>query len=89
MPQNAYNRKKGISRNRGPAVLMTKKDHKLTRTFAGRGKATMKQDKGLNGRQRLAKDIWDMKKLFGRKYNKGLKQAVRYGQTIYPKSRKR
>ncbi|WP_335516665.1 hypothetical protein [Bacillus sp. JJ864] len=64
---------------------MTKADHKLTRTFGGKGKATMRIDKGLNARQRLARDVWDIKRKFGKKYNYGLKQAVRYGQKLYPK----
>ncbi|ARU63594.1 hypothetical protein CBW65_23200 [Tumebacillus avium] len=84
--QNAYNKTKGISRNDGPAVMMSKEDHAKTRTFAGRGKATMRQDADLSGRQRMAKDIWDVKKLFGRKYNEGLRGAVRYGQKVYTKS---
>ena len=88
MPQNAYNKSIGISRGKGPALLMTKADHKLTRTFAGKGKATMRIDKGLNARQRLARDVWDVKRQFGRKYNYGLKQTVSYGQKLYPKQRR-
>ncbi|WP_150275410.1 RHS repeat-associated core domain-containing protein [Paenibacillus tepidiphilus] len=85
--QNAYNKTKGISRNEGPAVLMSKEDHAKTRTFAGKGKAAMREDTelGLNGRQRMAKDVWDVKKNFGSKYNEGLKKAIRYGQRIYKK----
>ncbi|KXJ35561.1 hypothetical protein AX282_21865 [Bacillus spizizenii] len=85
MPQNAYNKKIGISRNRGPAVLMSKKDHAKTRTYAGRGKKTMRIDRHLTARKRLARDIWDVKKLTKRKYNKGLRQAARYGQSLYRK----
>ncbi|HFK1764257.1 wall-associated protein [Bacillus wiedmannii] len=85
MPQNAYNKSIGVSRGKGPALLMTKADHKLTRSFAGKGKATMRIDKGLNARQRLARDVWDVKRQFGRKYNYGLKQTVSYGQKLYPK----
>ena len=47
--------------NDGPALLMSKEDHALTRSFAGRGKATMKEDIGLSARQRMAKDLWDIK----------------------------
>jgi hypothetical protein len=83
--QNAYNKTQGISRNEGPAVLMSKADHAKTRTFAGKGKAAMREDAELNGRQRMAKDVWDVKNNFGTKYNEGLKQAVRYGQQIYKK----
>ncbi|MEK0317033.1 RHS repeat-associated core domain-containing protein [Cohnella sp. 56] len=85
--QNAYNKTQGISRNDGPAVLMKKDDHAKTRTFAGKGKAAMREDTelGLNGRERMAKDVWDVKSKFGRKYNDNLKKAVRYGQKVYKK----
>ncbi|WP_042230003.1 hypothetical protein [Paenibacillus popilliae] len=85
--QNAYNKRNGISRNDGPAVLMSKYDHSMTRTFAGKGKASMRADDALrlNGRQRMAKDVWDVRKHFGRNYNEGLRQAVRYGQQVYKK----
>ncbi|MFC4812428.1 RHS repeat domain-containing protein, partial [Paenibacillus sp. GCM10023250] len=83
--QNAYNKTQGISRDDGPAVLMSIADHAETRTYKGKGKAAMRVDAGLNGRQRMAKDVWDVKKNFGTKYNQGLRQAVRYGQKIYQK----
>ena len=51
LPQNAYNvNELGMTRNEGPALLMTKEDHALTRTYRGRGKQTMISDKGLNAR---------------------------------------
>jgi len=70
--------------------MMSKEDHAKTRTFAGKGKAAMREDaaQGLSDRQRMAKDVWDVKKNFGRKYNEGLKEAVRYGQQVYPKPKK-
>ncbi len=82
IPQNAYNKKIGISRSDGPSVLMSKADHAKTRTFAGRGKQAMKVDKGLSARQRLAKDIKDVRNHFGSKYNKGLRQAIKYAKTL-------
>lgn len=82
MPQNAYNKTIGISRNDGPALLMSKEDHALTRSFAGRGKATMKEDIGLSARQRMAKDLWDIKNKFGTKYNEGIKQMLEYTKTL-------
>ena len=82
MPQNAYNKTIGISRNDGPALLMSKEDHALTRSFAGRGKATMKEDIGLSARQRMAKDLWYIKNKFGTKYNEGIKQMLEYTKTL-------
>ena len=82
MPQNAYDKIIGISRSDGPALLMSKEDHALTRTFAGRGKATMREDIGLSARQRMAKDLWDIKNKFGKKYNEGIKQMLDYAKTL-------
>lgn len=82
MPQNAYEKTIGISRDDGPALLMSKEDHALTRSFAGRGKATMKEDIGLSARQRMAKDLWDIKNKFGTKYNEGIKQMLEYSKTL-------
>ena len=53
----------GVSRNKGPAVLMKKSEHALTRMYSGRGRKAMIQDKGLNARQRLAKDIRDVRSI--------------------------
>ena len=39
---------------------MKKSEHALTRTYSGRGRKTRIQDKGLNARQHLAKDIRDV-----------------------------
>ncbi len=82
MPQNAFNKTGGLSRSNGPAVGMTKADHALTRTYAGAGKKSMRVDAGLNSRQRLAKDIYDLRANFGTKYNKGSLEAIKYGKTL-------
>jgi len=83
MPQNAFDKTIGLSRNDGLALLMSKEDHALTRsTFAGRGKATMIEDVGLSARQRMAKDLWDIKNQFGTKYNEGIKQMLEHAKTL-------
>lgn len=82
VPQNAFNKTTGLSRRNGPAIGMTIEDHKLTRTYAGKGKATMRQDSGLNARQRLATDIRDLRSNFGTKYNKGSLEAIEYSKTL-------
>ena len=81
-PQNAFNQSIGISKNNGPSLLMKKADHALTRTFSGKGKATMRIDAGLNARQRMVLDIIDIRKQFGTKYNKGMLEAIRYAKTL-------
>ena len=82
IPQNAFNNTIGLSRSNGPAVGMTNSDHALTRTFSGRGKRTMRIDCGLNSRQRLALDIMDLRKLFGHKYDNGIREALQYAKTL-------
>ena len=83
LPQNAYNvNELGMTRNEGPALLMTKEDHALTRTYRGRGKQTMISDKGLNARQRMVLDIISIRENFGTKYNEGLLDAIKYAKTL-------
>jgi RHS repeat-associated protein len=84
MPQNASLPSMGLSRSQGPALGMTQADHALTRTFRGRGARAMRQDAGLTARQRLAKDVWDIKRRFGTKYNKGLLEMLDYANTLRP-----
>ena len=68
MPQNAYNvNELGLTRDEGPALLMTKEDHAMTRTYRGRGKRTMINDKGFTARQRMVLDIIDVRENFGTK----------------------
>ncbi|WP_077611728.1 RHS repeat-associated core domain-containing protein [Clostridium sp. Marseille-P2415] len=80
--QNRYNQDIGISRADGPALLMSKEDHALTRTFRGRGKAAMINDAGLTARQRMVLDIVDIRKNFGTKYNKGMLDMISYAKTL-------
>ena len=83
LPQNAYNvNELGMTRNEGPALLMIKEDHALTRTYRGRGKQTMISDKGLNARQRMVLDIINIRENFGTKYNEGLLDAIKYAKTL-------
>lgn len=82
LPQNAFNRTIGLSRSEGPALGMTGADHALTRTFAGRGAATMKSDFGLNGRQRMFLDIQQIRGTFGTRYNSGLLKSIDYSKTL-------
>nr|WP_315447246.1 RHS repeat-associated core domain-containing protein [uncultured Pseudomonas sp.] len=83
MPQNAYNKTIDVSRNDGPAVLMTTEAHAETRTFSGRGKASMRKDgeAELNARQRLALDVRDLRKLYGTKCNSASLKAIAYAKT--------
>ena len=71
-----------MARDEGPALLMTKEDHRSTRTYKGRGKQTMKSDKGLSARERMVLDIIDIRENFGTKYNEGLLEAIKYAKSL-------
>ena len=71
----------GYSKSRNPALGMLRADHNLTRTFCGRGSRVLRAEIGLNARQRLALDAKDIRKLFGRRYNKGLQEVIQYAKT--------
>lgn len=77
-----FNKLGDLSRSDGPALGMSIVDHALTRTFRGRGKAAMVKDIALNARQRLAKDIRDVRKLFGNKYDDGIREMLEYAKTL-------
>ncbi|WP_394903735.1 hypothetical protein [Clostridium butyricum] len=61
---------------------MTKQDHATTRTFRGRGKRAMIIDDGLSARERMVLDIIDIRANFGRKYNKGMLEMIKYANTL-------
>ena len=78
IPQSAA----GItSRNDGPAVGMTRADHTRTRTYSARGRNALRQDAGLSPRQRLARDVRDLRANFGSTYRRGSLEAIRYAKT--------
>ncbi|MDE7424554.1 MAG: hypothetical protein K2N51_12850 [Lachnospiraceae bacterium] len=82
-PQNKFiEQKLHMSRDEGPALLMSKGDHKLTRTYCGRGRRTMIVDEGLSARERMVLDIINIRENFGTKYNQGMLEAIRYAKTL-------
>lgn len=79
MPQNAAGI---VSRGRGPGLGMTNDDHRLTRSFAGRGRITKSADANLAPMQRLNLDITNIRNLFGNKYDKGIQELLDYTKTL-------
>lgn len=61
---------------------MSIEDHRATRTYAGRGNRALAEDAGLSPRQRLAKDVRDVRGNFGSKYTSGLLDVIQYAKTI-------
>ena len=60
IPSDAFMRKYGVSRSDGLAIMLTKEQHKLTRTYGGRKIST------LNPRSELAADLWDLREILRR-----------------------
>lgn len=80
-----------LSRNRGPAIWMTKRDHRRTascgssraaRRYLAKQKSLIKQGKF---REAMARDIRDIRKKFGKKYDKCIRVMLAYFRSI-PKS---
>ncbi|MEZ5622660.1 MAG: DUF4150 domain-containing protein [Burkholderiaceae bacterium] len=80
-----------LSRNRGPAIWMTKRDHRRTascgssraaRRYRAKQKSLIKQGKF---REAMARDIRDIRKKFGKKYDKCIRLMLAYFRSI-PKS---
>ncbi len=81
MPQAAL----GLtSRAEGGALVMVDSEHALTRTFAGKGAATARSEAGLPFRQVLARDMRDVRRIVGSKYDQGLRDLLTYYKTHFP-----
>jgi RHS repeat-associated protein len=91
IPQDALNRTTtGLSRADGPALGMTKADHALTNTFAGRGVKALREGLELTARQVVARDVRNVRSIAKsqhgniRHYNQGLLQMIGYAKTLGP-----
>jgi hypothetical protein len=81
MPQAA---RKFTSVVEGGALVIQGIEHKLTRTYGGKGVKTLINEATLSFRSTLARDIWDIKKLTGTKYNFGLNNLLKYYRKYFP-----
>lgn len=81
MPQKALG---FTSQNDGGALVMTSGEHALTRTYGWRGARTALAEVGQRFRDVLARDIRDVRRLTGSKYNAGLLGLVRYYRDNFP-----
>jgi RHS repeat-associated protein len=81
MPQARQNY---TSRGEGGALMLPRLEHVLTRTFGIRGAITYRSEMGLPFRTVLARDMFDIVKLFGGKYNSGLRDLLGYYRSNYP-----
>jgi hypothetical protein len=77
------------SRGEGGALALHQIEHVLTRSFAGRGAALLRAERGLGFRPVLARDIRDIRRLFGARYDVGLRQLLDYYRQRFPDLMKR
>jgi hypothetical protein len=81
MPQAAA---KFTARGEGGALGLPHEEHVLTRTYGVRGRAIARAEAGLPFRQVLARDIRDVRRLAGGKYNQGLRELIAYYRASFP-----
>ncbi len=72
------------SRADGGALVLSEAEHALTRTYGGRGAALARQERGLDFRTVLARDIQDVRGIAGAKYNRGLLDLIDYYSENFP-----
>jgi RHS repeat-associated protein len=81
MPQAAQG---FTTRNEGGALAMEAAEHAKTRTFRGKGSVTKQSEAGLPFRTVLARDIRDVRGIFGSKYDGGLRELLKYYHKNFP-----
>jgi RHS repeat-associated protein len=86
MPQDALG---FLPRSEGGAIVLPHAEHVLTRTYGGKGGATKKADAGLSFRDVLAKDLRDLRRIAGGKYDQGIRDLLRYYRKNHPQMMKR
>jgi hypothetical protein len=68
----------------GGALAMPHVEHLLTCTYGAWGAVTAAQDAGLPFRTVLARDIRDVRRIVGSRYNQGLLDLIQYYRTNFP-----
>ena len=81
MPQAALG---FTSRADGGALVMTAKEHAMTRTFGALGRVTARADKGKPFRDVLAQDMRNVRQIVGPKYDQGLQDLLKYYYDNFP-----
>ena len=81
MPQVAAN---FTSRADGGALMMTEAEHVLTRTYGYAGSITAKQEAGMAFRDVLARDLRDVRRIVGGRYNSGMLDLIEYYRVNFP-----
>ncbi|MDX8255528.1 hypothetical protein [Acinetobacter pittii] len=66
------------------AIALTRAEHIQTRTYGYKGALALREDAKLPFRTILSKDIMDVRKISGTKYNQGLLDLLKYYKQNYP-----
>jgi len=75
---------KCTTRGEGGALALLHEEHVLTRTYGVRGRAVARAEAGLPFRQVLARDMRDVRRIAGAKYNRGLRTLMAYYREHFP-----
>jgi hypothetical protein len=81
MPQAAA---KFTPREHGGALVLPHEEHVLTRTYGAAGRRIVREEIGLSFRDVLARDIRDIRRITGVKYNEGLRLLLEYYRRYFP-----
>lgn len=86
MPQAAAGR---TGYNEGGGLVLTHAEHVMTRTYGSKGMTTLQSDARLSFREVLARDMADIRRIVGSKYNEGLQNLADYYRKAFPGLMKR
>lgn len=68
----------------GGALVMPQSEHFLTRTFGGSA-VTLRNEADMSSRDVFARDIRDVRRMVGPKYDQGLRDLIHYYKQNFPK----
>jgi len=81
MPQAAA---RFTPRAEGGALVLPQQEHVLTRTYGAAGRAVVRQEAGQSFREVLARDIRDIRRIAGTKYDEGVRRLLEYYHQNFP-----
>lgn len=68
----------------GGAMVLPEAEHFLTRSYGTRGRMLLGAERGLPFRTTLGRDMRDIRRLFGSRYDPGLRSLLQYYRTTHP-----
>lgn len=80
MPRQVW----GVQAVRKQALVVPHAEHLATRTWGPKGIQTLQQDVGLTFREVLYKDMRDVRKIVGPRYNEVIRDLLNYNRRNFP-----